>query len=183
MPTLAMAHAMPMQTRETVSTNRSRCPVWAMMCNRRGTTTRAATSTNTSTPVAFKSAMTGSQIDVKDPLNKGMARIIGTTQRSWKTRMPSVRRPWGASISPRARNPRSTIAVLDTVTTNPRKTDGPRGSPSRVAIAITARIVAPTCKPPPIRIGCQRRRMFSRGSSNPIPNSSSMMPASASTST
>ena len=178
-----MAHAMLMQTRETVSTNRSRCPVWAMMCNRRGTTTRAATSTNTSTPVALRSAAIGSQIDVKDPLSRGMARIIGTTQRSWKTRMPSVRRPWGASISPRARNPRSTIAVLDTVTTKPRKTDGPTGYPSSMAIAITTRIVAPTCSPPPMRIGRQRRRMYSSGSSSPMPNSSNTMPASASTST
>ena len=47
---------------------------------------------------------------------------MGTTHRSWKTRMPRVRRPWGASTSPRSARPLRTIAVLERATRKPRKT-------------------------------------------------------------
>jgi hypothetical protein len=74
-----------------------------------------------------------SPVEPPRPARKGTARIIGTTHRSWNTRMPTARRPWGAPISLRLESPCRTIAVLDTATTQPKNSAAPGANPNQLA--------------------------------------------------
>src|SRR3970040_495710 len=88
------------------------------------------------------------------PLRSGVRSIRGTTQRSWKRRIPTVKRPCGESISPRSIRILSTMAVLDRARRNPKKTACSPGRPRTHAPAEMSRMVpTPWRLPPPRTIG------------------------------
>src|SRR3990172_9157130 len=83
------------------------------------------------------------------PLRSGVRSIRGTTQRSWKRRIPTVKRPCGESISPRSIRILSTMAVLDRARRNPKKTACSPGRPRTHAPAEMSRMVPTTWRLPP----------------------------------
>ena len=183
MPARDRAQVVPKHTRKTVRMNSSRSRVLATKASSRGTRKLAATSTPARTATAVPTVRRISRGELSPPARRGTARIIGTTHRSWNTRMPTARRPCGASSSPRADSARRTTAVLETAITHPRNTAVPGASPNALArLAVHASVTA-TCMPPPSSTAFQRRRRRSTASSRPMPNSSSTTPTSASSST
>ncbi len=80
-------------------------------------------------------SLNANRIDVSaSPL--GLARIganiiMGTTARSWNTRMPIVARPWMESLSPLAARALRTMAVLLRDSRKPQNTASCPGTPKR----------------------------------------------------
>ncbi|MBT5773510.1 MAG: hypothetical protein HOH95_03940 [Dehalococcoidia bacterium] len=78
------------------------------------------------------------------PARTGMRRMRGTTSRSWKMRTPTVKRPWGASISPRAVRERRTTAVEERARTKPKRMERCVVSPRKRRATAMATVVSPT---------------------------------------
>ena len=112
----------------------------------------------------------------------GSSSIIGTSARSWKSRMPAAACPDGASSSPRPASILNTNAVLDSATRKPATTASGPGVPiARMMAAVNATLTI-TCTAPPTTRKVTMRLSFSRENSIPTPNSSSATPISASAS-
>ena len=60
-----------------------------------------ATVMPTTMPIDFTSVRTNAPALNSAPMSNGTTSIIGTTLKSWKTRIPNIKRPCGASTSPR----------------------------------------------------------------------------------
>jgi hypothetical protein len=74
----------------------------------------------------------------------GASKIMGTTARSWNTRMPIVARPWSESLSPLAVKLFSTIAVLLSDSRKPQKIACGHGNPTSVPPNHTIATTPPT---------------------------------------
>jgi hypothetical protein len=93
---------------------------------------RASTTVTTTTSAAFPIAIPMPAAALPVPAfwpSMGTMSTIGTTQRSWKIRVPTMKRPWGASSSRRSARARRTIAVLESANTKPYTTPCATGSP------------------------------------------------------
>jgi hypothetical protein len=88
----------------------------------RGTTTRAKitmpTTTSAALPIARAMFIAASPGGPAEP-SSGTISTIGTTQRSWKISVPTMKRPCGASSSRRSESARSTMAVLESAKAKP----------------------------------------------------------------
>ena len=105
--------------------------------------------------------------------------MSGTTRRSWKIKTPTVKRPCGASISPRTVRALSTIAVLESASTNPKSRARSGASPTAESTTVTASTVSPTWTAPPTATLRQMNRSRSSENSSPMPKSRSTTPMSA----
>ncbi len=112
-PLIEVSHAMPRQMTMIVSKKSSRLRLRTMYSSTFGAAYQAAAMIQPTSTTDFP---TGKRMDesVSSPglARIGVRRIMGTTARSWKIRMPMVARPCGASLSPLAASAFNTIAVL-----------------------------------------------------------------------
>ncbi len=134
-------------------------------------------------PAAFSSGI--AKLATETPSSalarKGVTSIIGTTMRSWKMRMPTVARPWGESVSPRAARDLSTMAVLLRERRNPQKIACRTGTPSIDATRAVRPTTLATCSGPPTSSSPREAVRCGSENSTPIVKSSSTTPISAST--
>ncbi len=143
-PASEVIQAVPMQMVRTESKKSSRLRAASTQASTRGTTTRATISTTTTASAALPRETASAPAPPPPPRRSGTASTIGTTQRSWKIKTPTMKRPCGASSSPRSPSKRSTMAVLERAKTNPRTTAAPRGRPPSRPMPVTTSAVSPT---------------------------------------
>ena len=135
------------------------------------------------TKAAVRNGRTRASAPPPCPASAGATSIIGTTQRSWKSRIPTMSLPCGASTSPRSASPLRTIAVLESAIRKPTKMPFGAEVPARTARTATTAVVSPTWRLPPTERMRPRRRSSSRENSRPMVKSRSATPTSASRST
>ena len=114
--------------------------------------------------------------------SKGTMRTMGTMQRSWKIKVPTIKRPWGASNSPRSPRVRRTKAVLDKAKTKPYTIACGVERPKPIQIAKVTSAVTLTWIKPPRATWRKILRKRARENSRPIVKSRKITPTSAITS-
>ena len=180
-PNWLISHAEPRATEITVSRNTSRVRVASTARKTRGIRNRATTSRATTAKTARANSHATSKATplLLPPASAGTSSVSGITSRSWKISAPTMKRPCGASNSPRTVSTRSTTTVLDSATTSPKTM--PRGtvSPAIRRMASVARVVTPTCKEPPNATAFQMKRRRESENSSPTANKSRITPISA----
>ena len=122
-PAREVSQAVPMQSVRMASRKTSRLRLASTKRSTVGTTPRAITMTATTTPAALARARpTSASASAPPPAagpSRGTMSTIGTTHRSWKMSVPTMKRPCGASSSCRSASVRSTMAVLESAKTKP----------------------------------------------------------------
>ncbi len=144
-PPRDVSQAMPRHMTMMVNRKSSRLRLRTMWSSNFGTTYHAAATIHATTAIDLANEnSTGVSVPSPWLARMGVNKIIGTTAKSWKIKIPIVVRPWGESLSPLAAKAFSTIAVLLSESRKPQKIASGVGNPASVPPSHAITMTPPT---------------------------------------
>ena len=179
-PARCPANAVPSASNRTVSRKRSAEFVRAThvsQVRKTGWQTNAATPSAIAAIASWRSAPSGSGPPLS--CHPPSTTRNGRTARSWKSRIPSTRRPGWLLTSPWSTNCLRVMAVDDIATAPPSNTAVGRPIPPSMASPATIKTVKPTCRLPAPKTSRRAAIIAESENSRPTMNIRKMMPSSA----